>query len=119
MKWYLSKIIFRILTPDKSGPGQFEEKIRLIRAQTKQDALQKASAFGENEESEFTNAAGRKIGWEFIAVSELRLLPQFTDGIELNSHLEEMPAMEEFISLQRDKHRKLFLSVSGDKQPEK
>jgi hypothetical protein len=108
MQWYLAKIIFRIVTPEKNSPGQFEEKLRLVNGSNKADALQKATAWGESEEAEFINTSGRKIGWEFIAVSELRLLPAFIDGIELDSHLEEIPAAEEFILLQRAKHQKLF-----------
>lgn len=112
MQWFLAKIIFRITTPEKSELGQFEEKLRLVLAANQGDALQKATAWGENEEAEFINQTGKKIGWEFIAVSELRLLPEIKDGLELDSHLEEIPAAEEFISLQRDKHQKLFLSRS-------
>lgn len=109
MQWFLAKIIFRIVTPLESSLGQFEEKLRLVHASNKADALQKATVWGGNEESEFVNSTGKKIGWEFIAVSELRLIPEIADGIELDSHLEENPAIDEFISLQRDKHQKLFL----------
>lgn len=106
MNWYLVKIVFRIITEDESEIGLFEEKLRLINGKNIQDALQNASSWGEKDESEFINDSGQRIVWEFIAVSELSLLPEFTDGIELNSRLYEMPA-EEFISLQKDKQRKL------------
>lgn len=111
MQWYLAKIVFHIITDEDKETGQFEEKLRLVNAAHKQGALQKASALGEQEESEFINSSGQKIRWEFIAVSELRLLPGFTDGIELDSHLEEIPAADEFIALQREKHTQLFLNM--------
>lgn len=107
VKWYLAKIIFRIITREDDEMGLFEEKLRLIQSKDLYEALHCASSWGEKDASEFINDSGQKIAWEFIAVSELCLLPEFTDGIELNSYLYEMPA-EEFISLQKDKQRKLY-----------
>lgn len=111
MQWFLAKIVFRIITPQQGSSGQFEEKLRLVQAGSRVDALRKATAWGESENADFVNQSGKKISWQFIAVSELRLLPEIADGLELDSHLEERPEAEEFISLQRDKHQKLFLST--------
>lgn len=110
MNWYLAKLVFHVCLPAKDSPGQFEEKLRLIHAKGQHQALQKASVMGADEECEFINTAGKKVKWEFIAVSELRLLPDFKDGIEIDSHLEEIPATEEYIALQRAKHKELFLN---------
>lgn len=111
MQWYLAKIIFRIITEKENETGLFEAKLRLVQGENRQQALQHATAWGEEEESEFTNAAGQKITWQFIAVSELRIFYGFTDEVELDSHLEEMPAPEEFIALQKDKHKQLLSMV--------
>lgn len=111
MNWYLAKFIFHIITTGNHSAGQFEEKLRLITGEHLQDALQKASVWGEQEEVSFINASGKEVRWEFIAVSELKLLSEFTDGLELDSHLSEMPAVEEFIALQREKHTRLFLNA--------
>lgn len=111
MAWYIAKLIFHVCLPDTNCVGQFEEKLRLIHASGQQTALHKASVAGEEEETAFSNASGEKVKWEFIAVSELRILPEITDGMELASHLEEVPAEEEYIALQREKHRKLFLQT--------
>ncbi|TAM98866.1 MAG: DUF4288 domain-containing protein [Chitinophagaceae bacterium] len=107
MNWYLAKIVFRILTEEESEMGLFEEKLRLINGKNLQEALQNAAVWGEKDASEFINDSGQRIVWEFIAISEMSHLPELTDGIELNSHLSEMPARE-FISLQRDKQLKLY-----------
>lgn len=112
MYWYLAKIVFQIVTPGESVTGQFEEIIRLVRAPNKLAALSKVSAWGERESLEFVNSKGDPIRWEFIAVSELRCLPALKDGIELDSHLQEIPAKDEFITLQRDKHKRLFLTAT-------
>lgn len=108
MKWYLAKIVFRIITSGDSSEGLFEEKLRLVSGNHPQEALQNAASWGEREEAEFMNASGKKVTWEFIAVSGLRALPDPAEDIELDSHLVEMPA-NEFIALQRDKQEQLFL----------
>ncbi|TAN20120.1 MAG: DUF4288 domain-containing protein [Chitinophagaceae bacterium] len=108
MNWYLAKIVFRIVTEKETAEGLFEEKLRLINSGNKRDALMDAHQRGEEEASVFINAAGDKIEWQFIAVSELKPIEILNDGIELDSRLTEMPC-DEFISLMRHKENLLFL----------
>jgi hypothetical protein len=107
MAYYLSKFVFRILIAGEEEPGQFEKKLCLFRAKTKQQALRLAIAWGEQQSTVFTNASGRLIRWEFIAVPELRRMPGQMEWVELDSQIEEVPAVEEFTALQKDKQHRL------------
>lgn len=108
MNKYLVKIIFRIIAKEENDPiGLFEEKLRLIKGENDRDALYHASVWGQKDASEFINASGQRVRWEFIAVSELYSLPPFMDSMKPDSHLEEMPA-EAFIALQKNKQKRLL-----------
>lgn len=107
MNWYLVKIVFRIITEEEAGKGLFEEKLRLINSKSREAALMSARKKGEEESSLFINASGHQIEWQFIAVSELKLIEAPDDGVELDSHLIEMPC-DEFISLLISKEKRLF-----------
>lgn len=105
MERYLAKAVFLIETSSGGEPGQFEEVLRLLEADTKKAALEKALEWGQRESTEFSNTRGDRVAWKFVAISQLRLLPELTDGIELDSHLRKVGAEDEFIRLQLDKQR--------------
>lgn len=107
MAYYLSKFVFRILVAGQQNPGQFEKKLCLFRAKTKQQALRLAIAWGRQQDTTFTNASGKVIRWEFVAVPELRRMPGQMEWVELDSQLEEVQAADEFAALQRDKQHRL------------
>lgn len=114
MKWYLTKIIFRIITQQEDGDtGLFEEKLRLVKGENKQDALQNAIAWGEEEASEFINASGKKIVWQFIAVPELHTFSGLEEDAELDSHLIEMPVADNFTALQKEKQKVLLQQIEN------
>jgi hypothetical protein len=48
------------------------------------------------------------VAWKFVAVSELKRLPELVDGLELDSHLQKVGAEDEFIRLQLDKQREIL-----------
>lgn len=105
MEKYLAKAVFLIETPSGGEPGQFEEVLRLLVADTKKAAFDKAVEWGRRESTEFSNTRGERIAWKFVAISQLRLLPELTDGLELDSHLQKVGSEDEFIRLQLDKQR--------------
>ena len=47
MNWYLAKIVYRIYCGDGEHTGQFDEQLRLIAAETKEDAFHKAQTIGQ------------------------------------------------------------------------
>ena len=110
MKWYLVKIIFRIISGDGMHTAQFDEQLRLIQAQDETTALAKAQQLGEEEEQSFFNAKQEIVQWKYINVAELYLLNGFTDGAELYSHIHETNDADDYISLthQRAKNIQCF-----------
>jgi hypothetical protein len=108
MERYIAKAVFLIETPDQKEPGQFEEVLRLVEADTRRAAFDKAVAWGRLESTEFANMRGERVAWKFVAVSELKRLPELVDGLELDSHLQKVGAEDEFIRLQLDKQREIL-----------
>ncbi|MBK5272816.1 MAG: DUF4288 domain-containing protein [Bacteroidia bacterium] len=85
MNWYLAKIVFRIICGDGKHNAQFDEQLRLINANDKQEAFSKAQAIGKTEAETFFNHKEQLVQWHFINVSELYHLNKMMDGAELYS----------------------------------
>jgi hypothetical protein len=89
MKWYLAKIVFRIICGDGNHTPQFDEQLRLIEAEDDMHAFQKARIMGDEEEDNFLNDVQKPVHWKFIDVSEIHPLDNLTDGVELYSKIAE------------------------------
>jgi Domain of unknown function (DUF4288) len=88
MNWYVAKIVFRITPAKESAVGQFDEHLRLIRAESLEQAFMKARLLGIQEEdkgNDFQNAA-----WEFVNVPELHPLNSLCDGAEVYSQVHDV-----------------------------
>ncbi|MBS1741694.1 MAG: DUF4288 domain-containing protein [Bacteroidetes bacterium] len=86
MKWYLAKLVFRIICANGDHKPQFDEQLRLVQAEDDLHAFHKARLIGETEN------AGNPVPlvqWKFIDVSELHLLSEFADGAEIYSSIQE------------------------------
>ena len=53
MNWYLTKIVFRIVCGEGKHTPQFDEQLRVIAADNKEEAFYKARAIGKDEEEFF------------------------------------------------------------------
>jgi hypothetical protein len=89
MQWYLAKIIYRIICGDGNHTAQFDEQLRLIKADDSLHAFQKARRLGEQEEDNFLNASDKPVHWKFIDVAELHKLDELIDGAEMYSKIRE------------------------------
>ena len=89
MNWYTAKIIFQITCGDGNHQPQFDEQLRLINANNKQEALHKARTIGISEEESFLNNSGELVRWTFIALTELIEIQELKDGVEFFSKIEE------------------------------
>src|SRR5215204_3620266 len=96
MKWYLAKLVYRIICGSGQHTPQFDEQLRLIEASTKSEAFQKARAIGRDEEIQFRNEKGEGVHWKFIDVSDLYRLNEVADGAEVYSRIEEKENAEQF-----------------------
>lgn len=118
MNWYIAKIIYRILSGDNTDDAQFDEQLRLIAAENKEQAFFKAQLTGAREEEIFFNASQQLVQWKFINVAELYKLGDMIDGAELYSRIEERGNADAYIEtinrkaagiLQSDSHQILQL----------
>jgi len=99
MKWYLAKLIYRIICSDGNHKPQFDEQLRLIYAADDLHAFQKARLMGEKEEDHFLNSAQKPVQWKFIDVSELHQPGQLIDGAEMYSNICEQDNAEMYIRI--------------------
>jgi hypothetical protein len=90
MNWYIGKIIFRIKANNTEHRPQFDEQLRLIMADSNEEAFLKARMIGLSEEDSFINDKNNLVKWEFINVSELIPVKSLEDGVELYSRIYEM-----------------------------
>jgi len=107
MKWYLAKIVFRIICGDGNHTPQFDEQLRLIEAEDDMHAFQKARIMGDGEEDNFLNNAQKPVHWKFIDVSEIHPLDSLTDGAELYSKIAEEDDAPNYIANIRSRARYL------------
>ena len=90
MNWYIGKIVFRITANGTDHKPQFDEQLRLILADSQEEAFLKARMIGLSEEDSFINDKNNVVKWEFINVSELFPIKNMEDGIEVYSRIYEM-----------------------------
>jgi hypothetical protein len=97
MNWYISKIVFAIENTQAST-SQFDEQLRLVAADSTEEAFMKARAIGLNEEEIFFNGNQNEVKWEFINVSEVIAMDKLEDGIELYSRIHETEEAKTYIN---------------------
>lgn len=97
MKWYLAKLVYRIICGEGNHTPQFDEQLRLILAEDDLHAFQKARTTGHLEEDNFLNHLQKPVLWKFIDVSELHVLGEFSDGAEMYSRICEQEEADRYI----------------------
>lgn len=97
MNWYIAKIVFRINTESKTSKDQFDEHLRLIAADTQEEAVLKARVLGLKEEDYFLNSNDQLVKWEFVNVLDVQLIKELCDGIELYSKIFEEEKSDDYI----------------------
>ncbi len=110
MQWYLAKIVFRILCGEGEHVAQFDEQLRLIAADNKEDAFRKAQEMGKQEEETFLNRKNQMVQWKFINVCELYKLSELIDGAELYSRIEERENAEAYVYTVNQKAENIFFT---------
>jgi hypothetical protein len=98
MKWYLAKIVFQIICGDGDHMAQFDEQLRLIAAANEDEAFDKATSIGKDEEDSFYNLKQQLVRWQFINISELYHLNELIDGAEMYSRISEVDNAEAYIT---------------------
>ena len=96
MKWYLAKLVYRIICGDGDHAAQFDEQLRLIAANNEDEAFGKGLSIGIEEQESFYNLKQQLVRWQFVNVSELFLLSELMDGAELYSRINEVDDAEAY-----------------------
>ena len=89
MKWFLVKILFRIVCGNGEHPAQFDEQLRLIHATDACDAMEKATAIGIQEQESFFNQQQQPVAWQLVAVTDIYPVSYDMDGAEVFSRISE------------------------------
>lgn len=113
MKWYLAKIVFHITCGNGKHTAQFDEQLRLISANNKEEAFDKALNIGRSEEDAFFNNKQQLVKWEFVNISELYPLNDLIDGAELYSRIEEKDNAEAYKYTVHQKAEQLFFNPAN------
>ena len=89
MKWFLAKLVFRIVCGSGNHTPQFDEQVRMIYADDELHAFHKARLLGDGDcvKEEMENLVN--VNWKFIDVTELHQLSCDADGAEIYSVIRE------------------------------
>ncbi len=111
MNWYIAKLVFQIISGEGSHQPQFDEQLRLISAETEQQALEKARSLGQQNQDRFTNHQKQMVIWQFIDVPELNQLNELTDGTELYYNIHETQDADLYIKWAH--HKSALIAVGS------
>ena len=103
MNWYLAKITYRIVCGKGKHMPQFDEQLRLLSALNDEQALVKAKLLGASGAQTFYNDLQQLVQWQFINVTELHCISEWTDGAEVYSSITETENADDYINLVGDK----------------
>jgi hypothetical protein len=89
LDWYLAKLVYKIDRPAQNRPAEFDVQLRLIRADEKDWAIEKATTIGRLEETVVTDTHNRTVEWKFIGVTEIIEIGELEDTSLIYSQSEE------------------------------
>lgn len=111
MNWYIVKLVFNIRAENTDHMPQFDEQLRLITAETQEEAFMKGRKLGLSEEDCFLNDKKNSVKWEFINVAEVVRVNTLTDGAEIYSKIHETTEAKDYI---HDIHQKaIFIRMNS------
>ena len=88
--WYSANLLFRANVDDDSGAQPLcEESLRVLIADSDEDARTRAEQIGRAAQHSYLNDAGKEVQWVFVSVLELQDLCEsaLLDGMEVFSRL--------------------------------
>ena len=112
MKWYVAKMIFKIVSGAGEHKAQFDEQVRLITAENAEQAYKKAAVKGLHEEDSFLNHQQETVKWQYIAVAELEELKELKDGIEIFSRIEDDVDESQYINMVKHKRDMIEMRIA-------
>jgi len=104
MNWFVTQLIFRIKSGEGNHTAQFDEQLRLISANTEEEAYRKALQIGKAEEDSFINTYNEKVEWQFIGIAEMNKIQELSNGTELCSKIVEAENADHYAVLIEQKN---------------
>lgn len=99
MKWYLAKFVYQVVSGAGNHAPQFDEQLRLIRADEFDWAKEKATILGRLGECQFVNDRQETVTWKFINVTDICPINSMEDGDEIYSSTEEPKDVRDYLQL--------------------
>ncbi|MES2628238.1 MAG: DUF4288 domain-containing protein [Bacteroidota bacterium] len=97
MRWYIAKLVFRIVSERDPLKAQFDEQLWLVNASGTHEALHKARKKGMSEEDSVKSQHTGVTRWQFIDVADLSEIGEPTDGMPLYSRVEETEDLKGYL----------------------
>lgn len=91
-------MVYQIISGSGNHTPQFDEQLRLIRADTYGWACEKAGIMGHLLQDKSTNAKGEELAWKFVNVVDVVPLPSWEDGDEIYSTTSEPKDVKEYLA---------------------
>ncbi|MBK5278413.1 MAG: DUF4288 domain-containing protein [Bacteroidia bacterium] len=89
LKWYLVKLVYQVVSDKGTHTPQFDEQLRLIRADELDWAREKAKILGQIGAFSFMHHNNHEVNWKFIDVVDICELCDIEDGTQIYSTREE------------------------------
>ncbi len=107
MKWYLVKLVYQVVSGKGAHTPQFDEQLRLIRAEELDWAREKAKVLGQIGAFSFLNDRKEEVSWKFIDVVDICEIQQIEDGAQLYSTTEEPGDVQMYLEMVRAKAKRV------------
>lgn len=107
MNWYIAKLVFKIICNEGKHTPQFDQQLRLIKANTRSSAFEKAMEIGYKDEFSLPANNTNSVSSEFLGVVELELLEMISDGMTLYTSTRELNNADPYIDFVKAKSRYL------------
>ena len=99
MKWYLVKLVYQVVSGEGAHTPQFDEQLRMIRAEELDWAREKAKVLGQIGAYTFLNNRKEEVKWKFIDVVDICEIGEIEDGVQLYSTTEEPDDVTSYLNL--------------------
>ncbi len=106
MNWYIARFVYQIVAPAAQEGAQFDEQVRLIRADEADWAWEKAHVLGRLGECTLENENKQPVRWKFVGVTNMYPLHDLADGVELFSDTWQPANGEDFLRMTKQQAQK-------------
>ena len=107
MKWYLVKLVYQVVSGNGAHTPQFDEQLRLIRAEELDWAREKAKVLGQIGAFSFFNNRQEEVNWKFIDVVDICEVGEIEDGAQLYSTTEEPADVPSYLNVMSAKAKRI------------